>query len=207
MAKKPAKPRTRKSAKKVAAKTPAASRRPRAANAGKPDKNVPTPAPDNKGGNGSEYSDEAILAVLERMALGQTLSSICAEEGQPSRTSIWRWKERNEANRNTYARVRVDQMHAWADDIVDISDDGTNDWEERSTARGETYIALNPESVHRSKLRCDNRKWLMARLAAKDYGDRAALDVTVTTPISKAIEEGRKRAAGRTGGPHASRAE
>ena len=63
-----------------------------------------------------------------------------------------------------------------AEEILDISDDGTNDWEEREIARGRTIIALNTEAVQRSKLRVDTRKWLMAKMKPKKYGD--TLDLT-----------------------------
>lgn len=72
-----------------------------------------------------------------------------------------------------------------AEDIMDISDDGSNDWMERNYGDKVEWIT-NGEALQRSRLRVDTRKWLMSKLAAKKYGDK--LDMTTNgkdlpTPI------------------------
>ena len=61
--------------------------------------------------------------------------------------------------------------------MLEIADDGTNDWIERQNARsGETYIALNDEAISRSRLRVEARKWLMGKMKPKKYGDKIDVD-------------------------------
>jgi hypothetical protein len=108
---------------------------------------------------------------------------------------VWRWKERSAETRKLYARAREDQMHAFADELLEIADDGANDFVERKDKAGLVTTAYDREHVDRSKLRVDARKWLMARLAPRDYGDRLDLTDGVTTPISQALAKARKRAA------------
>lgn len=37
------------------------------------------------------YESGVALKVLERMAEGETLASVCREDGMPSRVTVWRW--------------------------------------------------------------------------------------------------------------------
>ena len=71
-----------------------------------------------------------------------------------------------------YARARELQMEAWADEIVEISDDGTNDWMERQLRDGKTEEVLDHEHITRSRLRVDTRKWIMSKLKPGTYGDK-----------------------------------
>lgn len=60
-----------------------------------------------------------------------------------------------------------------ADEILEISDDGSNDWMERLGKEGEPAgWQLNGEHVQRSRLRVDTRKWILSKLAPKRYGDK-----------------------------------
>lgn len=64
-----------------------------------------------------------------------------------------------------------------AEEILDIADDATNDWMADNYDEGKTPgYELNGENIQRSKLRVDTRKWLMAKMKPKRYGDK--LDVT-----------------------------
>lgn len=94
----------------------------------------------------------------------------------PSCETMFRWIREKPEFREQYARAKQESADFMADEILDIADDGTNDWEEREMAGGRTIIALNSEAVQRSKLRVDTRKWLMAKMKPKKYGE--ALDVT-----------------------------
>ncbi len=64
-----------------------------------------------------------------------------------------------------------------AEEIQDIADDGTNDWMEVN-GREVTGWKENGESIQRSKLRVDTRKWLMAKMKPKRYGDAINTDIT-----------------------------
>lgn len=89
-----------------------------------------------------------------------------------------RWLHIHSEFRDQYARAREAQAEHWADEIIEISDDGTNDWTERQNKDGSTYEAIDSEHINRSRLRVDTRKWLMARMAPKKYGDKVTQEVT-----------------------------
>jgi hypothetical protein len=70
-----------------------------------------------------------------------------------------------------YARAREIQAYAVADELLEIADDGRNDWMERNGG-----CELNGEHVQRSRLRIDARKWHLSKILPKVYGDRPAED-------------------------------
>ncbi len=76
-----------------------------------------------------------------------------------------------------YVTAREMLLEHWAEDITEISDDGTNDWMSVNDPDNPGY-RVNGEHISRSKLRVDTRKWLLSKLAAKKYGDRVTTELT-----------------------------
>ena len=131
-----------------------------------------------KTGRPSSYTDETAAKICERLALGESLREICRDEKMPSQRSVFRWllDEENEVFRQQYARAREIQAEAIFDEILEIADDGSNDWMERRLPSGETVEVVNQEHIQRSRLRIDSRKWMAGKLQPKKYGDK--LDIT-----------------------------
>ncbi len=126
-------------------------------------------------GRPSRYSPAIARAICKLLAQGWPLTQICRQPGFPNYSTVTNWAlDDREGFYQQYARAREIGYQRMADEIVEISDDGRNDWEERET-RGGSYIALNKEATERSKLRVDSRKWLMSKALPKIYGDK--LDV------------------------------
>lgn len=123
-------------------------------------------------GRPSSFTQETANAICELIAEGFTIRQICAREDMPSSTTIFRWIADNAEFREQYARAKDSQLERMADELVDIAEDGSNDWEERESKNGSTYIALNKEAIERSRLRIDTRKWLLGKLKPKKYGDK-----------------------------------
>ncbi len=80
-------------------------------------------------------------------------------------------------------------MEKWSDDVVRIADDASNDYMERLGKDGEVERVIDPETVQRSRLRIDTRKFLMAKLAPRVYGDKLAVDVTGSVEMSTLSDE------------------
>jgi hypothetical protein len=60
-----------------------------------------------------------------------------------------------------------------SEEVLDIADDGTNDYVERLGKDGEPAgYQINGEAIQRSRLRVDTRKWLMAKFKPKKYGEK-----------------------------------
>lgn len=135
------------------------------------------------------YDPTIFDAVCEHIASGKSLREIARIDGMPATTTIIRWlaAPENDAMRAQYARAREAQADAIFDEILEIADDGTNDWVTRQRSDGSTYEAFEAEHVQRSRLRIDARKWMAAKLRPKVYGDKLELDgnVGITVVLEK----------------------
>ena len=131
-----------------------------------------------KAGRPSKYSDGIAARICERLADGESLRTICADEDMPSKSTVFAWladEERGEF-RTKYAYAREAQADALVDEMVDIADDGSNDWMERKNADGENIgWQENGEALRRSALRVSTRQWIAEKLKPKKYGNKVAL--------------------------------
>lgn len=115
----------------------------------------------------------------------------------PGQTTVFKWLAENEAFAKQYAHAREAQAEKLADEIIEIADDGTNDYgfKEDSDKDGDgakpVFLA---EHVQRSKLRVDSRKWVASKLHPKKYGDYQRIDAQVSVSIADRLKEARERA-------------
>ena len=121
-----------------------------------------------------QYSDEIANRICGEIAEGRSLRSVCLEDWAPNQRTVFRWlaDEERENFRQQYARAREAQADAIFDEILDIADDGTNDWVERRRDDGSVDTAFDHEHVQRSKLRIEARRWMAGKLRPKVYGDK-----------------------------------
>lgn len=124
-------------------------------------------------GRPSNYSDEIADKICEGLIDGRSLRSICLDDDMPGITTVMRWLSKNEDFREQYTRARELQADTIADEILDIADDGSNDWMERKSGEGEHLgWQFNGEAARRSQIRIDARKWMAGKMRPKKYGDK-----------------------------------
>lgn len=127
----------------------------------------------DKGGRPTIYTEELGLAVCQKIAEGLSLRSIEQLPGMPAKSTVLLWAlEDRDGFSDHYRRARELQLECESDELVDISDDGRNDWMERELANGTSIVVLNKEAVDRSKLRVATRQWRLTKLMPKKYGDK-----------------------------------
>ena len=134
-----------------------------------------------KRGRPSSFTQETADEICALIAEGQSLRSICLADEMPSMRAVLRWlaDENNEDFRRQYARAREAQADALFDEILDIAEDGSNDWMERKNADGVVIgWQENGEALRRSALRVDARKWMAGKLAPKKYSDKQSVEHT-----------------------------
>lgn len=146
-------------------------------------------------GRPSKYTKELADKICERLSCGRGLRSICRNKDisiKESTVRAWCVKDINGFYAQ-YARARKMRLDAWVDDIIEIADDGTNDYYEDSKGN----LKFDQENVNRSRLRVDTRKWIMAKLNPEKYGDSQKIEhggsVGITgNGLSSLLEEARK---------------
>lgn len=127
-----------------------------------------------------ELAETICLLVSE----GCSVREIGGLPGMPGATTIFRWLAAMPPFREQYALAKEAMAEQMADELLEIADDGSNDYMERTGKDGTTAWVLNGEHVQRSKLRVDTRKWLLAKLLPKKYGDRLALEEAIPDDLT-----------------------
>lgn len=116
--------------------------------------------------------------ICGRMAEGETLRQICRDPAMPARSTVYRWLSKNPSFADQYARAREALVESWADEIIDIADDGTTDYITKVGRNGAEYEAVDQEHIQRSRLRVDSRRWLLSKLNPGQYGDHMEVEHT-----------------------------
>ena len=102
----------------------------------------------------SNYTREIADTICTRMSEGESLRAICRDHGMPSEGTVRGWAVRNhDSFGERYAAARLLLMDYWADQIVDIADDGELDPRDR-------------------QIRAGVRQWIMSKVAPRRYGER-----------------------------------
>jgi hypothetical protein len=129
-------------------------------------------------GRPSDYTQEIADRICEKIADGLSLRSICLDEEMPNKATVFRWLAAKKEFSDQYARAREAQADTLADEMLDIADDGDNDWMERKVGGASVGWQENGEAIGRSRLRLDTRKWIASKLKPKKYGEKVDMQHT-----------------------------
>lgn len=141
-------------------------------------------------GRPSIFSEELAARICERLAAGETLRSVCRDDDMPAPSTVIGWTHADKAFSEQYANARQHGYQFMADELLEISDDGSNDWMEREQEREGKNEGwqFNGEHFQRSRLRVDTRKWLLSKALPKVFGDKLAhTGADGTGPVALAI--------------------
>lgn len=136
-------------------------------------------------GRPSKFNQETADEICRRIAQGESLREVCRDEHMPSQAAVRGWVvDDREGFAGQYARACEQRTWLWAEELIEIVDDGSNDWMERQGKNGETYTTVDSEAVQRSKLRADTRKWLLSKLLPQYFGDKTQVEHTGRVTVS-----------------------
>lgn len=125
-----------------------------------------------------KFNETVADQICGRMAEGETLRQVCRDAAMPARSTVYRWLSRNPVFADQYARAREALVESWADEIIEIADDGTTDYITKVGRNGAEYEAVDQEHIQRSRLRVDARRWLLSKLNPGQYGDHMEVEHT-----------------------------
>jgi hypothetical protein len=123
---------------------------------------------------GSEDRAKISKVVLSGMSSGLSCFKACKAAGVPHSTFL-SWVDQDSALADRYARAREDLIEHIATETIDIADAPVGSTDNGSTDSG---------AVQKQRLQVDTRKWLLARLAPKKYGDKLELAGDPQRPLS-----------------------
>lgn len=133
-------------------------------------------------GRPSLYSTKLASELLARMVEGpMSLRRVCEADDMPDMRTFFRWLDAHPEFRQQYARALEERTEVHREDLLEIADDARNDWMERLDKDGKPIgWVVNGEHIQRSKLRSDNRKWIMERMSPKKYGTKVDVNHDAT---------------------------
>lgn len=128
------------------------------------------------------YTQELASEICETISNnGVSLQRLCKKIPHwPHVDTVYAWMRKYPGFSDMYRKAKKDQVTALVDDILEISDDSSQDTYEDE--KGNAHF--NTEWAARSRLRVDTRKWIAAKLVPRLYGDNV-----LAQDLAKEIEE------------------
>lgn len=123
-------------------------------------------------GRPTDYSEALSDKICAQLAAGDSMRTVAKSDGMPAMATMFRWLRDIPSFREQYEKAKEEAADAFAEEILDIADDGTNDWMIRHGKDDQESWQLNGEHVQRSRLRIDSRKWIASKLKPKKYGEK-----------------------------------
>jgi hypothetical protein len=108
--------------------------------------------------------------ICDRMSNGESLRAICRDPDMPSEGGVRGWVVRNvDGFGDRYRAARLPLMEYWADEIVDIADDGELDPRDR-------------------QIRTSVRQWSMSKVS-RHYADKVQIGGDPESPLQSMHRE------------------
>jgi hypothetical protein len=139
------------------------------------------------------FTEELFIKLLDRLAQGETLVAICADQTMPTRQSLFQKLYKDENARELYYAAREMQMEAMAEEILELSDNAENDWSTDDRGRR----VANNDVLQRARLKVDTRKFIMAKMAPRRFGEKNFTEVSgdPNKPLTLTVVTGVPRSA------------
>jgi hypothetical protein len=109
--------------------------------------------------------------ICSRIAAGESLRTICAEDGMPAASSVFLWllDDDKKPFSEHYALARASQAELMFDELLEIADASDNVVRRGAEKKSGAY-------AQNQRLRVDTRKWYLSKVLPKKFGDK--LDLT-----------------------------
>lgn len=148
-----------------------------------------------------KYTDEIGAEICDQLSQGKLLGQVLRAPGMPGTSTVFRWLEKYEAFRRSYARARLLQADEFAAETLRIaSEELPGQSRERKTIRSgdeviESEKITEADAVIRARLIVDTRKWILGKMHPERYGDQVKQDNPETgiTEMFRALRSGPPR--------------
>lgn len=141
------------------------------------------PAESKPLGRPSSYSPELAKDICDRLALGESLASICRDDEMPSHSIIYVWLRNHSDFLDMYTRAREEQAETHADEIVSIADETPELTPVFDKEGNQVDLKLDSAYIQWQRQRIDARKWNAAKQRPRKYGERITHSGDDTSPV------------------------
>lgn len=118
---------------------------------------------------------------------GNSLRWCLRQPGTVSRNTFYKWLDADEKLANQYARATSRRAENIFEDIMLIADS-----QEGDVIKVDGVDKVNHDNIQRARLRVDARKWMLAKMIPKKYGEKLEVDQTVKKEFTPPILENGK---------------
>lgn len=130
-------------------------------------------------GGVSTYNPELALAIVERIAQGETLNAICAKgTGLPHPSTFRRWVGLYPELSKAYSGAREVSAHSLEEEALDIARE----------LNGPNRKKLTPTEIRALDVALDQLRWSAVRRNPKAYSERGAMHITVPIQINTSLD-------------------
>lgn len=123
-------------------------------------------------GRPTDYTVEKADVICCRIAAGESVTSICADNSMPCRTTLYEWLGLYPDFADKYARAREDQADTLAEEMLDVARQPSKD----------------QVSAADKRLLLDTLKWRAGKLKQRVYGDKVTQDVNHSGGVEHTIK-------------------
>ena len=135
------------------------------------------------------YTQEKGDAICARLAQGESLNAICKDDDMPAESTVRMWALDDVGGfAANYARAREIGYEAHADKIIDLADECRIGIKRTTKVTGEVEM-VEGDMVERSRLQIDARKWMLAKMLPKKYGDKIEATHELGDSVTKIVRQ------------------
>ncbi len=125
----------------------------------------------------SVFRPELVVEIVERVAEGETLSSICADDGMPTPSTFRRWVLARDEVREAFFLARELKADSLFDEALDL-------------ARAIKRSPGTSQNVRAYDVAMSHLRWAAGKLNPQRYSDRSQISLTVPIQINTTLDLG-----------------
>ena len=91
-------------------------------------------------GRPSEFNQSIANTICTRLIHGESLRSICRDDDMPDVSTVYYWIHDYPEFSKQYDKAKMEQIDTFADEIIEIADDSTNDFYEKKLKSGDVSV-------------------------------------------------------------------
>lgn len=125
----------------------------------------------------STFTQALFDQICDLIADGRSVREICARKGMPNRRTFQNWYQRTPELQAQYDRACIEREEVYFEQIITIADECRKGIKTTTKANGEVET-VETDMTERAKIQIDARKWSLARMNRKKYGDHITEELT-----------------------------
>lgn len=140
-------------------------------------------APKRSRARPTKFTPEIAAAICAQLADGKSLRSICTAADMPDEKAVRTWALDDVGGFGPqYARAREIGYERLAEEILAIADTPLPGIKTTTKATG--VEVTEGDMIEHRRLQVDTRKWMLAKMLPKRYGDRTTLAGDAENPLT-----------------------